>query len=267
TGVQTCALPISGTTPTTARWTGCWPSSRSSAWSPRACARASTSRSPWSTARAGCCWATRASRPGRERRAQGPLPPLRRAQPGARCAARRRTRLRPLPPAAVRGAPARTAPRQLRPARQPLGPAAAGGLLGAMVRPVPGDGAALRNRRRAAGAADAAGQARHPGRARPGRALRRPQHPDAGAVPRRPRAGARVGCAAGGGDRALGAGTRDMTRIVILGSGFAALTTIRRLRALGVREPVTVVSPRDELVYLPSLVWLPSGERSGEDLR
>src|SRR5690606_21388777 len=161
----------------------------------------------------------------------------------------------------------RTAPRQLRPARQPLGPAAAGGLLGAMVRPVPGDGAALRNRRRAAGAADAAGQARHPGRARAGRALRRPQHPDAGAASRRPRAGARVGCAAGGGDRALGAGTRDMTRIVILGSGFAALTTIRRLRALGVREPVTVVSPRDELVYLPSLVWLPSGERSGEDLR
>lgn len=58
-----------------------------------------------------------------------------------------------------------------------------------------------------------------------------------------------------------------MTRIVILGSGFAALTTIRRLRALGVREPVTVVSPRNELVYLPSLIWLPSGERSGEDLR
>ena len=58
-----------------------------------------------------------------------------------------------------------------------------------------------------------------------------------------------------------------MTRIVILGSGFAALTTIRRLRALGVREPVTVVSPRNELVYLPSLIWLPSGQRSGDDLR
>src|SRR5690606_17444918 len=225
------------------------------------------SRSPWSTARAACCWATRASRPGRERRAQDPLRPLRRAQPGARSAAWRRSRLRPLPPAAVRRAPGRTAPRQLRPARQPFGPAAARGLLGAMVRPLPGDGATLRNRRRAAGAADAPGQARHPGRARPGRALRHPQHPAAGAGRRRPRAGTRVGRAAGGGDRALGAGTRRMTRIVILGSGFAALTTIRRLRALGVREPVTVVSPRNELVYLPSLIWLPSGERSGEDLR
>ncbi|NLA68395.1 MAG: FAD-dependent oxidoreductase [Gammaproteobacteria bacterium] len=58
-----------------------------------------------------------------------------------------------------------------------------------------------------------------------------------------------------------------MKQIVILGSGFAALTTIRRLRALGVRDAITVVSPRNELVYLPSLIWLPSGERSGDDLR
>jgi sulfide:quinone oxidoreductase len=58
-----------------------------------------------------------------------------------------------------------------------------------------------------------------------------------------------------------------MQRILVLGSGFAALTTIRRLRALGVREPVTVVSPRDELVYLPGLIWLPAGKRSGDDLR
>lgn len=58
-----------------------------------------------------------------------------------------------------------------------------------------------------------------------------------------------------------------MNRIVILGSGFAALSTVRGLRAAGVADPVTVVSPRQELVYLPSLIWLPSGKRSGDDLR
>ena len=58
-----------------------------------------------------------------------------------------------------------------------------------------------------------------------------------------------------------------MKHIVILGSGFAALTTVRRLRALGVRDTITVVSPRNELVYLPSLIWIPSGKRSGDDLR
>src|SRR3546814_13528015 len=58
-----------------------------------------------------------------------------------------------------------------------------------------------------------------------------------------------------------------MKHIVILGSGFAALTTIRRLRALGVRDTITVVSPRNALVYLPSLIWIPSGKRSGDDLR
>ena len=58
-----------------------------------------------------------------------------------------------------------------------------------------------------------------------------------------------------------------MTRIVILGSGFAALTAIRKLRELRVDAEITVVSPRNELVYLPSLIWLPSGEKTGDDLR
>jgi len=58
-----------------------------------------------------------------------------------------------------------------------------------------------------------------------------------------------------------------MTRIVVLGSGFAALTVVRRLRRLQVDAEITVVSPRNELVYLPSLIWLPSGERRGEELR
>ena len=58
-----------------------------------------------------------------------------------------------------------------------------------------------------------------------------------------------------------------MTRIVILGSGFAALTAIRKLRERRVDAEITVVSPRNELVYLPSLIWLPSGEKTGDDLR
>jgi sulfide:quinone oxidoreductase len=58
-----------------------------------------------------------------------------------------------------------------------------------------------------------------------------------------------------------------MKQILILGSGFAALTAIRQLRRLGVDADITVVSPRNELVYLPSLIWLPSGNRRGDDLR
>ncbi|KRA46494.1 FAD-dependent oxidoreductase [Pseudoxanthomonas sp. Root630] len=58
-----------------------------------------------------------------------------------------------------------------------------------------------------------------------------------------------------------------MTHIVILGSGFAALTAIRRLREQRLDADITVVSPRNELVYLPSLIWLPSGEKTSDDLR
>lgn len=58
-----------------------------------------------------------------------------------------------------------------------------------------------------------------------------------------------------------------MNQIVILGSGFAALSTIRGLRRRGVTLPITVVSPRPELVYLPSLIWIPAGLRRAEDLR
>lgn len=58
-----------------------------------------------------------------------------------------------------------------------------------------------------------------------------------------------------------------MPRITILGSGFGAVATVRELRRRKVKATITVVSPRPELVYLPSLIWLPSGLRKGEDLR
>jgi sulfide:quinone oxidoreductase len=58
-----------------------------------------------------------------------------------------------------------------------------------------------------------------------------------------------------------------MHRITILGSGFAALTAVRRVRRAGPDAQVTVVSPKAEFVYYPGLIWVPSGLRTGEDLR
>ena len=58
-----------------------------------------------------------------------------------------------------------------------------------------------------------------------------------------------------------------MANITVLGSGFGALTTIRELRRNGVEGEITVISPRDELHYLPSSIWLPAGLRKGSSLK
>lgn len=58
-----------------------------------------------------------------------------------------------------------------------------------------------------------------------------------------------------------------MANITVLGSGFGALTTIRELRRNGVEGEITVISPRDELHYLPSSIWLPAGLRKGASLK
>ncbi|MBF0135242.1 MAG: FAD-dependent oxidoreductase [Magnetococcus sp. DMHC-1] len=57
--------------------------------------------------------------------------------------------------------------------------------------------------------------------------------------------------------------------VTIIGSGFAALAAIHRLRQLdlGRRIRLTMVAPHAEFVYLPSLIWIPSGTRRGADLR
>ena len=55
-------------------------------------------------------------------------------------------------------------------------------------------------------------------------------------------------------------------RIVILGAGFAALTAVRELRKRAPRARITLVAPKAEFVYLPSLIWIPSGLRKGSDL-
>jgi sulfide:quinone oxidoreductase len=53
---------------------------------------------------------------------------------------------------------------------------------------------------------------------------------------------------------------------VIIGSGFAALTAVRELRRRDRRVRITLVSPRAELMYYPSLIWVPSGLRRGAEL-
>ena len=55
-------------------------------------------------------------------------------------------------------------------------------------------------------------------------------------------------------------------RITILGAGFGALPTVRELRRRDAGAQITVVSPRPELHYLPSIIWIPSGLRRREDL-
>lgn len=57
-----------------------------------------------------------------------------------------------------------------------------------------------------------------------------------------------------------------MKRITIIGTGFAALTAVRKLRARDAGAEITVIGKKAEFVYLPSLIWIPSGLRQPEDL-
>ena len=55
-------------------------------------------------------------------------------------------------------------------------------------------------------------------------------------------------------------------QITLLGSGFGALSTVRELRKRLCTHPITLVSPRAELHYLPGIIWIPSGARTREQL-
>lgn len=57
-----------------------------------------------------------------------------------------------------------------------------------------------------------------------------------------------------------------MKKITILGAGFAALTAIRKIRKLDKNCEITLISAKDEFIYLPSLIWIPSGRRQSKDL-
>jgi len=56
-------------------------------------------------------------------------------------------------------------------------------------------------------------------------------------------------------------------RIVILGSSFAGMTAALELRKrLDGRHRVTVLDPREQFTFIPSLIWLPFGKRHAEDI-
>ncbi|MCK9200136.1 MAG: FAD-dependent oxidoreductase [Gallionella sp.] len=58
-----------------------------------------------------------------------------------------------------------------------------------------------------------------------------------------------------------------MKKITIIGAGFAALSAARKLRQLDAEAEISLIAPKAELIFLPSLIWIPSGKRKAEDLR
>ena len=62
----------------------------------------------------------------------------------------------------------------------------------------------------------------------------------------------------------MNASTR--AHIIVLGTGFGALSTVRAVRAGGCTDPITMIGPRAELHYLPGTIWIPSGLRTRADL-
>ena len=57
-----------------------------------------------------------------------------------------------------------------------------------------------------------------------------------------------------------------MKKITVIGAGFAGLSAVRQLRKLDKSVEITLIAPRAELHYLPSLIWVPSGLRKREDI-
>jgi sulfide:quinone oxidoreductase len=58
----------------------------------------------------------------------------------------------------------------------------------------------------------------------------------------------------------------SMQRITVVGTGFGGLTAVRTLRKLAPRAEITVIGKQPEFFYYPSLIWIPSGMRNGDDL-
>jgi sulfide:quinone oxidoreductase len=56
-------------------------------------------------------------------------------------------------------------------------------------------------------------------------------------------------------------------QITIIGSGFAALTAVREVRRLAPESVISLIARQPEMIYLPSLIWIPSGIRQAKDLR
>ncbi len=57
-----------------------------------------------------------------------------------------------------------------------------------------------------------------------------------------------------------------MKKITIIGSGFAGLTAVRTIRKQDKTAEITLISSKAELVYMPSLIWVPSESVSTKDI-
>jgi sulfide:quinone oxidoreductase len=57
-----------------------------------------------------------------------------------------------------------------------------------------------------------------------------------------------------------------LKKVTVIGAGFAGLSAVRRLRKLSKDIEITLIAPRDELHYLPGIIWIPSGLRKRDDL-
>jgi sulfide:quinone oxidoreductase len=55
-------------------------------------------------------------------------------------------------------------------------------------------------------------------------------------------------------------------KITILGTGFAALTAVKNIRKLDKACEITLIATKKKFIYFPSLIWIPSGRRTGDDL-
>lgn len=58
-----------------------------------------------------------------------------------------------------------------------------------------------------------------------------------------------------------------MAQFTIIGSGFGGLTAVRELRRRAPDAEIRLVAPKPEFIYYPSLIWVPTGLRQGEELR
>ncbi|MFW5926460.1 MAG: NAD(P)/FAD-dependent oxidoreductase, partial [Wenzhouxiangella sp.] len=57
-----------------------------------------------------------------------------------------------------------------------------------------------------------------------------------------------------------------MSRVTIIGAGFAALTAARNLRRAAPYLGIDLIAPRPEFVFYPGTIWIPTGKRRREDL-
>ena len=57
-----------------------------------------------------------------------------------------------------------------------------------------------------------------------------------------------------------------MSRVTVIGAGFAALTAVRKLRAADPQLGIDLIAPSPEFVYYPGTIWIPTGLRRPEQL-